>query len=75
LIKPFKAGDSLADHARPIGEVMVQLTEVLTEFANFKKANPGFVTTRVDDSALNGYVAAAREGVMDRIQDSLARWT
>jgi hypothetical protein len=65
LIQPFKAGDSLADHARPIGEVMAQLAGALTEFTNFKKANPDFATMRVDNSVLNGYVAAVRESVMD----------
>jgi hypothetical protein len=75
LIQPFKAGDSLADHAQPIGEIMAQLTGALTEFTNFKKANPDFGTTRVDDSALNGYVAAVRESVVDRIQDTRSRWT
>ena len=67
MIQPFKAGDSLADHARPIGEVMAQLAGALMEFTKFKEANPDFATTRVDDSALNGYVAAVRESVMDRI--------
>ena len=65
MIQPFKAGDSLADHARPIGEIMAQLAGALMEFTNFKEANPDVATTRVDDSALNGYVAAVRESVMD----------
>ena len=65
MIKPFKAGDRLADHARPIGEVMAQLAGALTEFTNFKKANPDFATTRVDNSMLNGYVTAVQESVMD----------
>jgi hypothetical protein len=54
---------------------MAQLTIALTEFANFKKANPNFTTTRFDNSALNEYVAARWESKMDRIQDARARWT
>jgi hypothetical protein len=75
LVQPFKAGDRFADHARPIGEVMSQLTIALTELANFKMANPDFTTTRFDNSALNGYVAAGRESGVGRIQDARARWT
>jgi hypothetical protein len=61
MIQPFKAGDRFADHARPIGEVMVQLTGALTEFAKFKKANPDFATMETDNRAFKGYVAAIQE--------------
>ena len=40
MIKPFKAGSSYADHARPMGDIMAQLKGALTELENFKKANP-----------------------------------
>jgi hypothetical protein len=58
MIQPFKAGDRIADHARPIGEVMAQLTQALTEFVNIKKANPDCATMKADHHAFNGYATA-----------------
>ena len=52
-MQPFRAGDRFADHARPIGEVMAQLTGALHEYANFRKNNPGFATSQIGNGALS----------------------
>ena len=60
-MKPMKAGDSLVDHARPMIDVMTELTQALKEFANFKKENPDFATVKADHQALKEHVATIEE--------------
>jgi hypothetical protein len=62
MIQPFKAGSRFADHARPIVEVMAQLKEALTEFANLKKATPGVEKMKADDHAYKGQVTELLDG-------------
>lgn len=64
MIQPFKAGDTLADHARPIAEVMVQLKGALTEFANLKSAKPDFASRKADNLVYKGHAIEVQEDEM-----------
>ena len=40
-MKPMKSGNTLADHARPIAEIMMELTLALQELKNYKAVQGG----------------------------------
>jgi hypothetical protein len=61
LVKPMKAGDRLADHARPMGEVMAEIGKALKEFADFKRENPDYASVKEEMRALKEHLSALEE--------------
>lgn len=47
MMQPFKAGDRFADHAKPISEVMSQLTAALGDYQTLKRGDAKLALTEV----------------------------
>lgn len=67
-MNPMKAGDRLADHARPMGEVMDEISRALKEFAEFKRENPDYASIKEEMRALKEHLRALEE-------DELLGWS
>lgn len=61
LLKPMKGGDKLSEHARPMGEVMAEISRALKEFADFKRDNPDYASLREDYRALEQHMQTLEE--------------
>ena len=61
MIKPLKGGDTLYDHARPIAEVMTDISKALKEFADFKRENPNYTSMKEDLRALREHMKTLEE--------------
>ena len=57
----MKGGDTLFDHARPMGEVMAEISKALKEFADFKKENPNYASQKEDFRALKEHMTALED--------------
>lgn len=61
MIKPLKGGDTLYEHARPIAEVMLDISKALKEFADFKKENPDYISMKEDLRTLREHMKNLEE--------------
>jgi hypothetical protein len=61
MVKPMKGGDSFYDHARPMGEVMAEISKTLKEFADFKRENPNYASLKEDFRALKEHMKALED--------------
>lgn len=61
MIKPLKGGDTLYDHARPIAEVIGEISKALKEFADFKQENPNYTSMKEDLKALKEHMNTLEE--------------
>ena len=57
----MKGGDSFHDHARPMADVMAEISSALKEFAEFKRENPDYQTIREDYRALQEHIATMEQ--------------
>ncbi|ERF69466.1 hypothetical protein EPUS_07281 [Endocarpon pusillum Z07020] len=61
MTKPLKGGDTLYDHARPIAQVMIDISKALKEFADFKKENPDYISMKEDLRTLREHMKTLEE--------------
>lgn len=57
----MKGGDSLYDHARPIGEIIEEIGKALKEYANFKEENADLACVKEDFRALQKHMQVLDE--------------
>jgi cell shape-determining protein MreC len=58
----MKAGDTLADHAMPMDNIINQLTQTLKEFAQFKQQNPDYTTMKKDYQQMKNRIKELESG-------------
>lgn len=52
----MKGGNTLYDHARPMGEVMAEISNIVKEYADLKRQNPDYVSVKEEYGALKEHM-------------------